>query len=739
MTTIEHKMSPEERRVFEIIEAKKAIYGEDPCDIIIDQLIKINSAKKYNSKTGRFESISGDDGFIRPMILTETQSLLDGYCKRQHRQRKAVSVYFLKARREGASTYIQSRAISKACVKDGYKVLVVAHKQKTAEEIYSIGNQMLKNFPPWFGVPGELRRDSKEYMEVMASAFGTTTSSMRCLWTSVTSGKIEGAHGSATDFLQCTEIARFENPDAFSEAVSPTLRDSMWSEEWNESTANGYDALMYPGFMQGWEAQGGKNYWEDGAILDKSRSLAMFIPWWRNTMTKILPLPAASMYEKLLTDLDDYEKWLLHECLLPLWTAPRPRGRGAETRYALKRSLEQIYWRRCVLPSHYMSGGVHLIHPGQSAYHSIQLFLRMEPATVKEAFGSSASANVLAPENISYLSSTVQKPSMRGIVRTDLTLDESGAFTVQDEKSKNHWRIGASFWGNPSEWSPDIWCSIDFAEGRATVSEREFSFDRDPHHAIWFDKNTRKQIAEYVSQRVVHEAAMEIFLINMYIKRFVKNEPYLIWEAYNGKPFQQILLDHGYPLDRIFFRTINDGGVVRRDIKTMGIILGRDRNAKIERVDYGREAIAARRWVNHSDIIAREASWFEEKADRQYEAKYKGKENYGEMSKDDGLICLLQLGYVEAILPPNSYTSPDNYEPEDEVDLERLFGDMSVSERLGHEEALLRYALGTHDRPVESGFERLDGRGFEMLEGDEYIDSETGEATRPLIHFQGVA
>src|SRR5690606_23153280 len=178
-------------------------------------------------------------------------------------------------------------------------------------------------------------------------------------------------------------------------------------------------------------------------------------------------------------------------------------------------------------------------------------------------------------------------------------------------------RLGWSLWEDIDQTSGDLWVSIDFCEGQVHNTE-QINWARDFTVAEVFDFRTGNHVAEYISQKLHSDAALDIFRFLCFCRKShpAQQWPYVIWESPHGKAFQQLLIQHEYDWHRIFFR-IKDDGLVEPSVETMGIYPSPAK--RVERVQLGSQAIASRRFMNRSDLVARQAEWLIRKGTK-YEA-----------------------------------------------------------------------------------------------------------------------
>jgi hypothetical protein len=627
---------------------KRNRYKDNPCAIVKDGMFKITTT--VTTRDGQFVEAEGDEAIV-PLIPTENQKKIIWWFEHCQKQRIPVAIHALKKRREGLSTLFQALAMSRALTINGYRCLTIAHQPTNTEEIFAIGRRMRRHLPWYFAIPDTLKRDSTQYMEVIAGLFGVTESSLQNL---PATERIGAAHGTGFHFVHCTEVSRFEDPERYKEATASVLMKGPWSARVNETTSNGVnEKLFYPEFMASWREQGGANWWEPGYKANKAQSLAIFFPAYTNQTCSTVQLPPDVSQEKLMADFDDYEKWLYRQCER-VWIEER----NSSYAHARQKALEHVFWRRCKLPSIFTGrDGLRLVNPGSDTYPSEDIFKRMEPNTVDEAFESSYVEKPLSPDMCAWLNETVKYPDTRGeflpsgefLEKPSHELDRRGQGGIVPI------RLGWSIWGDLEKTSGDLWASVDFCEGQVHTPDGYINWARDFTHAHVFDYQTGEHVAEYISQKLHSEAAKDIWHFLCLCQRKVPGSlfPYMIWEAPHGKSLQQLLLRNNYPWERIYFR-IKDEGTVEQTTEAMGIYPTPP--VKTQRVQLGTQAIMSRRFINRSDIVARQSEWFIRRG-RNYEAIEK--DGHGEKARDDGLVAYLQIGYVDTWLQQDGlYQSP---------------------------------------------------------------------------------
>lgn len=628
-----------------LLSAVKLAAMEDPVTMARSGFLNVASTLRV-SESGDFMP-SDDASFSTPMRYTATQARLDQYCKEREKKRLPIDVKILKSRREGTSTYVQSRAICKATVWDGFGILVTAHKPRSAEVIFKIGSKMFKNLPGFIDTPGNLERDSRYEIRFKNSLFGVSESWMKCL--SANPESIESGHGDQCDMIHASEASRYPDPDVFSESISPLVRVSPRSERWFETTGNGEDPMFYPRFQRDWKMQGGCNFWERGFREDGAQGLAYFAPWYECSGPKHIKLGRADVYEELLDDLEEYELWLMGK-MGDMW-----EGRGCSQGVATIRALEQIFWRRCMLPSVYAeTSRVPLVATSQDAYRSVAVFQRQEPATVNEAFSVSAGNLVASPEDIIHMGANVRDPDMRCMFTSDKVPDTQAACTIRSQDG-HQTRLGWSFWDDFEKWSEHLLLVTDFAMGRSHSDPDDVRWDRDFTHSVLLDVGRQYiegsakiyLVGEFLSQSMASDAAIQIGRGKSWIQNRVTNgvPPYEMFERPHSSFRKKLILESRVTTDRVFYHT-DLGRRVDTDDE-MGFQPSLHSNEA--RIDAMLKLLNSRRFVNRSDMLAGQITWFEDKGNQKYGAKFKGKS--GRQSIDDGILALATGAYGLEVIP----------------------------------------------------------------------------------------
>jgi len=607
-----------------------SLFRGDPTALVESGMFRIMTA--YGSDDlGGVSTTSSD--FIQPFNPTAEQrrlNVLPDYCRRNGYK---PMVNLLKSRQIGASTNIQARFASKLLTCSGVRALTMAHKPNSARNIYQMSRDMLRNLDEW--LRPEFLYDSKELIEIALPRFGIKQSKM-CVFSST--GSFASIHGQGFLLVHESEVAYFENADEIHEALSAVSLASLDSEVWKETTAFGHDPYFHPEFMSAWASQRGRNYWERGARMFKYPSASIFFPWHQNTTHKILPLVPGVTVEAFVADLDEYERDLLKEKLLPFWT----EDQRVSERVALEQSVKQLHWRRAKIPFMYPNLPLGQVLQG-STLPKLELFNRQEPATVEEAFATTAGKTVLSPNDFAYMEETVRAPVQSGWV------DESGAFLT----GRNVLRV----WEGPGEAGKDLIASIDPVERLAYEDDTgnpsfENSWKRDfTCMTIWKrDDDRLTQVAEYHSQECLTVTRTDIYrILRWYWGDGERDEwPFVVAEQQKGTYLLHYLRSEmRYPLMRMARK------VEESDVKGGGSFrLGFHTNASSKRaaVEEAQIRFSQRRIVVRSARILEQARFFVEKQGKRgntlYQAAHKGAGT--PQSKDDAIWTVCMACHQEA-------------------------------------------------------------------------------------------
>jgi hypothetical protein len=194
---------------------------------------------------------------VQPLVLNPAQQYLHAEIEQQRAKTGKVRVVLLKARQQGATTYIEARGLHKSITRQGHRTLIMAHDGDATTNIYQMARAMYDNLPKDPIIkPATTSNSSKEL------DFAGLGSSYRV----ATAGKRSGAgRGQTVHFLHASELAFYEDAKAIMLAAFNTVPEARDTEIIIESTANGVGGAFY-------------ELWQR-SVRGISGYKAIFIPW----------------------------------------------------------------------------------------------------------------------------------------------------------------------------------------------------------------------------------------------------------------------------------------------------------------------------------------------------------------------------------------------------------------------------------------------------------------------------
>ena len=167
---------------------------------------------------------------------------------------KPIRVTVLKARQEGVSTWAAARAFERSCRGSNYNALVVAHKGESSAELFDMARFFLNS------LPFKPKTDFSNRREIVFS--DPINSKIRI----ESAENRDAARGQTNQFVHCSEVAFWRNPEETMLGVLQTVPDTPEAWVVFESTANGVGGYFYDAY---WQAKNGE-----------SEFIAVFLPWW---------------------------------------------------------------------------------------------------------------------------------------------------------------------------------------------------------------------------------------------------------------------------------------------------------------------------------------------------------------------------------------------------------------------------------------------------------------------------
>src|ERR1019366_8825923 len=115
---------------------------------------RLESARHQQRLAGDLEFFAAErlrirtkGGPIAPLIFNPAQRLIHAALERQKRANGKVRALVLKARQQGASTYIAGRYFHRMLYGQGLRTFILAHEDAASQNLYEIVKRYLDNLP----------------------------------------------------------------------------------------------------------------------------------------------------------------------------------------------------------------------------------------------------------------------------------------------------------------------------------------------------------------------------------------------------------------------------------------------------------------------------------------------------------------------------------------------------------------------------------------------------------------
>jgi hypothetical protein len=192
-------------------------------------------------------------GPIAPLVLNAAQQRIHAALEEQKQKTGKVRALILKARQQGASTYIAARYFHRTLFGQGLRTFILAHEDSASQNLYEIVKRYLDNLPD--PKPAVGTQNVKEL------TFSETDSGYK-----VASARTGGTGRSATvQNLHGSEVAFWLHAEDHAAGLLQAVPNEPGTEAVLESTANGPSGWFYSKWQ---EAEAGDADW-----------LPIFTPW----------------------------------------------------------------------------------------------------------------------------------------------------------------------------------------------------------------------------------------------------------------------------------------------------------------------------------------------------------------------------------------------------------------------------------------------------------------------------
>lgn len=210
----------------------------------------------FRAYSGKCLKVRDKLGNIVPFVWNNAQEILHEHVEEQLRTTSKVRTLVLKARQQGASTYIGGRFYHKTTMKRGVNTFILSHEQSSSDALFSIVNRYHSNNPI---APHTGSSNIRELeFDLLDSSYNVATAG----------GKPSG-RGKTMSLFHGSEAAFWQNAQDHFAASVQTVPDAPGTEIILESTANGTSGEFY-------------ERWQD-AVGQAGEYRACFIPWFVQT------------------------------------------------------------------------------------------------------------------------------------------------------------------------------------------------------------------------------------------------------------------------------------------------------------------------------------------------------------------------------------------------------------------------------------------------------------------------
>lgn len=166
---------------------------------------------------------------VVPLELNTVQARLHRLVEQRRREEAPVRVIILKARREGISTYIQSRFAHRAFVTRTFHGITGAHEDKASQTLHGMTEQMYDELPDSYKPRKKTGLQGKRLHFTAGSTLETFTAG----------GGDSVGRSMAANALHCSEVAHWRDQKGTLTALLQLVPDAAGTWIFHESTADG--------------------------------------------------------------------------------------------------------------------------------------------------------------------------------------------------------------------------------------------------------------------------------------------------------------------------------------------------------------------------------------------------------------------------------------------------------------------------------------------------------------------
>lgn len=613
----------QERQRREAFEAAAEFYSQtrdEPARWLTSGLFKINS-EWVADKDGHQRPRRDDEEALVPFRPTKDQVLL---LQTLNRNRKVIIV---KDRRRKVTSAFMMLFLAHLLSRSGDIMVFLAHKEETQREIF---DQMVlsayNNLVPFrkLIVPNTDRLHELE-LEGKIKGFEKGPSKLLCFLATLASAK--QLRGLASTKVLATEVPYYENMKELVKAASAAIhRNAIYVEE---GTANGYDEYFAPKFMENYRRQGAKNWWLPGYNLRANNyAEAIFFPWITNDVNRLVMHHEASA-QMLLEDLDDEEREIWEEHLLPTHRAEMLISEEWKTiptnerELGLRRMcLEYLCFRRAKLAKFYPNVPINFL---PAPFEDKEDFDSEYPLTPEKAFSGSGQRLAFPVECVQFADrmAACRKPVFQG------TIHDRGGELFELEKSDEGY-ANLWLWKWPWDCKGTISFMYDPNQGDQSVAaDGTESLERDYAWGSGFDWLTGEQVFEFASQDLDLRVEEKLWALHKFLSSMMvgtkmefreKRFPFTCQENINGAQYMQKIVRHYNAPHHQMFQDLSDSAVRQQQAGRYGFDPkgGRKKRAVSLAIQYlraGKKAVdtgivCERQRIIYSPRMAKQLSWF---------------------------------------------------------------------------------------------------------------------------------
>lgn len=666
----------------------------DPDFLITSGELKVVTPMYVDDK-GELHKKTGIGGLISPLRLTWPQRKLHMFPQWCNERGLPVSSIVLKGRRVGLSSYVQARLFSSAISSSGVKNAVVANVEDSAKNLLRMSrtyyaqltgvNRLIMSMP---------NNESQLGFASQDKDFEVSDSSILC--STASPEGLERFLGSGTLRVHLSEAAFYDDPEKVEQVLSATIMRIPGAEVWRESASNGENNHFGVEFLTQWRRQNNSNFWDPTFNLNENSSnIAIFFSFFSDPQNRV-PLRAGKSQADFIENFDEYEKDLFFNIVVPYQMSIYP-----DRHVAYEIAIQNMCFRRSVLPRHYEGGFAAMNHPFPLTEKS--RFKAEYPATPEEAFEGSGLRTVLPPDVLLWTRESCLPPVFEGY------LSEGGVkgFTLTESVGGD-----VQLWKMPWETSGNLSLSLDpndGIEGQGAGDNQR----RDYSAATIWDNETGEQVAEFRSQDTDTDVARKIYALLTFMAT-VKTDggvysvserrlPFFTQECAGPRIVNYCVRDRGYPLERVYIDTSMRSTDIRPQKRLGWTSTSASKPEAVKafkeymlngyetRAERGARGIKRR--IIRSRRLADELGWFVVKpaasgGHSKYEALDKG--NWTPTSKDDLVMSLvIDCWAQEHRLAVGDLLMQSSFDEEEEKALPRHNHPLSTTESIALERRLL--------------------------------------------------